>query len=115
MEVINTMGPYLKAIVAFLAAVAGAVAPALEGGVSATEWVNVAILAVGAAAVFAGPNIPGARYTKGILAVLAAGLAVLNTVIVGGVTAGEWYQIAAAVIGAVSVVIVPNREKVTTR
>jgi hypothetical protein len=104
------MKQYAKAILAVVVTVLAAVAAALTGDntVSATEWVNVAILAVGACGVFAAPNVPGARYTKSILAVLTAGLTVLVSAIVGGISPVELIQIVLAGAGAVGVYAVPN-------
>lgn len=109
------MKQYAKAILAVVVTVLAAVAAALTGDntISATEWVNVAILAVGACAVFAAPNVPGARYTKSILAVLTAGLTVLVSAIVGGVSPVELIQIILAGAGAVGVYAVPNDHVVT--
>lgn len=101
---------YAKFFAAVVATVLSGVVAALLGDnvVSPTEWVNVAVLAVGALAVFAAPNVPGARYTKAVLAVLAAVLTVLASAIVGGITQVEWYQIALAALAAVGVYAVPN-------
>jgi hypothetical protein len=109
------MKKYAKAVAAVVATVLAAVVAALTGDntVSATEWVNVAILAVGACGVFAAPNVPGARYTKAIMAVLTAGLTVLASAIVGGVTPVELFQIILAGLGAVGVYAVPNDHVVT--
>lgn len=101
---------YAKALAAVVVTVLAALAASLTGDntISSAEWVNVAILAVGAGAVFAAPNVPGARYTKSILAVLTAGLTVLVSAIVGGVSPTEWIQIILAAAGAVGVYAVPN-------
>jgi hypothetical protein len=101
---------YAKAVAAVVTTVLAAIAAALFGDnvISAVEWVNVAILAVGACAVFAAPNVPGAIYTKSILAALTAGLVLLASVIVGGVTVVEWIQVILAVLGALGVYAVPN-------
>lgn len=109
------MKQYSKAILAVVVTVLAAVAAALTGDntISATEWVNVAILAVGACAVFAAPNVPGARYTKSVLAVLTAGLTVLVSAIVGGVSPVELIQIVLAGAGAVGVYAVRNDPVVT--
>lgn len=103
---------YRKAVAAVVATVLSAILAALTGdqSLSPVEWVNVAIAAVGAAAVFAAPNVPGARYTKSVLAVLAAVLVVLNSAITGGVTMEEWLQIGLAALGALGVYAVPNSE-----
>lgn len=105
------MSQYAKFFAAVVATVISGIVAALygDGTVSSTEWVNVAIAAVGALAVFAAPNVPGAAYTKSILAVLAAGLAVAASAIVGGITPTEWMQIALAALGALGVYAVPNR------
>lgn len=109
------MKKYAKAIAAVVATVLAALVAALTGDntISSTEWVNVAILAVGACGVFAAPNVPGARYTKAIIAVLTAGLTVLASAIVGGVTATELFQIVLAGLGAVGVYQVSNDPVVT--
>lgn len=104
------MGQYSKFIAIVIATVLSGITAALAGDsvISPSEWVNIAILGVGALGVFAAPNVPGSAYTKSILAVLAAVLTVLASVIVGGVTTTEWIQIALAGLGALGVYAVPN-------
>lgn len=105
------MGTYAKFFAAIVATVLSAISAALfgDGVISAAEWVNVAILGVGAAGVFAAPNVPGAAYTKSILAVLTAVLTVLASVIVGGVGTVEVIQMILAGLGALGVYAVPNK------
>ena len=104
------MTAYAKFFAQVVATVVAAVVAALSGDntISNPEWVNVAILGVGAAAVFAGPNVPGAAYTKTVLSVLTAVLTVLASAIIGGVTTTEWLQVALAALGAVGVYSVRN-------
>jgi hypothetical protein len=78
------------------------------GHITPTQWVNVAIIAVGACAVFAGPNVPGARYTKVVLSALAAALTVLTSAIIGGISTGEWIQIVLAILSTLGVYSVNN-------
>lgn len=108
---------YAKAGVAIVVTVIMAIIAAMAGDdlVSATEWVNVAIAGVGAAAVFASPNVRGSRYTKAVLAVLTAVLTVLVSAIVDGITTTELLQILVAAAGAIGVYAVPNKgtEQVT--
>lgn len=106
------MGRYAKFVAIVVATVLSAISAALFGDsvISPAEWVNVAILGVGALGVFAAPNIPGSAYTKSILAVLTAGLTVLASVIVGGISVSEWIQIALAALGALGVYAVPNAD-----
>lgn len=101
----DAIKPYWKAVVAVIVTILSAVGAALTGDevISANEWVNIAIAGVTAAGVFAAPNVPGARYTKAVLAVLGAGLAVMASAIIGGVTYTEWIQIIVAGAGAVGV------------
>lgn len=105
------MQKYSKFAAAVVVTVLAAIAAALTGDatIMANEWVNIAIMGVGAAAVFAAPNVPGAKYTKSILAVLTATLTVLASVILGGVTSVELIQILIAGAGAVGVYAVPNK------
>ena len=102
---------YAKAIAIVLATVLSGVIAALtgDGVVSTQEWVNVALLAAGAAAVFTAPNVPGARYTKSVLAVLTAVLTLAVNLITGGLDVTEWLQLGMAALGALGVYAVPNR------
>lgn len=106
------MSKYAKFFAAVAATVLTAIVTALTGDntISSTEWVNIAILAVGACTVFTGANVPGARYTKTVLAVLTAVLTVLVSAIVGGITTTEWIQIALAGLAAVGVYAVKNTD-----
>ena len=102
---------YAKFIVQALITVLAALAGVWTGGVTPVEWVNVAIIGVGALGVFAAPNVPGAPYTKAVLAVLTAGLVVLSSAIVGGIDFPELVQIIVAGAGAVGVYAVQNKPK----
>ena len=101
---------YAKSLLAVVATVVTAIV-AFDGGngLTSTEWVNVAIAGVGALAVFAAPNVPGAVYTKSVLAVATAVLGFLASAIVGGVSGDEWLQIIVLALGAVGVYAVPNK------
>lgn len=107
----DVIRPYWKSVVAVLVAVLSAAQAALfnDQVISSTEWVNVAIAGVTAAAVFAAPNVPGAVYTKAILAALGAVLTVLASAIIGGISPSEWIQIALAALGTVAVGAVKNK------
>jgi hypothetical protein len=102
---------YAKAGAAVVATVLVAVIAAMTGDnvISDVEWINTAIAGVGSLAVFAAPNVPGARYTKAVLAVLSAVLVLLVNLIVDGVTVSEWMQLGVAALGALGVYAVPNR------
>lgn len=102
---------YLKLLGQVLVTVAVALVAALAGDeiVDSVEWVNVAIVAVTAGAVFYGPNVPGAPITKAVLSALGAVLTILASAIVGGLQTVEIIQMVIAAAGAVGVWAVPNR------
>jgi phosphate/sulfate permease len=104
---------YAKSLLAVLVTVISAVVAAMtDNAVSTTEWINVAIAGVGAAAVFAAPNVPGSRYTKAVLAVLTAVLTFIVTVVTDGITTAEWLQVLVIAAGAIGVYAVPNKPTV---
>jgi uncharacterized membrane protein YjjP (DUF1212 family) len=105
----NFLKVYGKSVAMVVVTVLAALVPLLSGGVDATEWVNVAIIGVGAAAVFTAPNVPGAKYTKLVLSVLAAVLTLLVSAIVGGVSGPELIQLVIAAAGALGVYAAPYR------
>lgn len=102
--------PYLKMLAQVFATVLAAVIAALTGDQTITpdEWINIAVLGVGAAMVFAAPNVPGAPITKAALSVLAGVLAVATSAITDGITMTEWLQIGMAALGALGVYAIPN-------
>lgn len=102
---------YAKLWCQILVTVLLAVIAALAGDnvISSVEWINVAIVGVGAAAVFTGPNIPGAAATKSILSVLAAVLVILTSAITDGIQSVEIMQMVVAALGALGVYVIPNR------
>ena len=101
---------YTKALAAALATViSGVVGYLTDGQVTTVEWINVALLGAGSLAVFTAPNVPGAVYTKSILAVITAVLTLLVSLITDGITVAEWLQLAVAALGALGVYAVPNR------
>lgn len=108
---------YKKAFAAVVATILSAVVAALtgDGRIDAVEWVNVAILAVGSATVFTAPNVPGAAYTKSVLAVLTAVLTLLTSLVTDGISGTEWMQLALAGLGALGVYAVPNTSAARVR
>jgi hypothetical protein len=106
---------YLKAAAAVAATVLATVVTALTGDsrIDPSEWVNVVILASGAAAVFASPNVPGARYTKVVLAVVAAMATAAASLVSDGISITDTLQLAVAALGALGVYQLPNRPSPT--
>lgn len=100
---------YSKSIGMVLMTVVTAIVAALtDDKVSTAEWLNIAILGFGAASVFAAPNVPYAKYTKTVLAVLTAGLTAVVSFLTGGITTAEWLQVLVAAAAAVGVYALPK-------
>lgn len=104
------LSKYKKLFVSVAAAGLAALGAVVTGGVTSIEWVNVAIAVVTAASVFAAPEVPGAKYTKTVLAVFGAVLVALTSYITGGIHGDEWYQLLAVAIGALGVGTFTNRD-----
>lgn len=102
---------YAKAAAAVLAAAASAILAALTGDqtISVLEWVNILIAVATAASVFTAPNVPGARVTKFVLAVIMTGLtAVVDIVGADATTDTNWWQLLTAFAGAILVYALRN-------
>lgn len=101
---------YAKSVGMVVATIVAAIVAAMTGDnqISNVEWVNVFILGAGAASVFTAPNVPGAKYTKTILAVITAVLTAAASYITGGFTTTELLQLALAAGGAVGVLALPK-------
>jgi len=105
---------YAKSLLAVLVTAITAIVAALTDNViTNVEWINVGIAAAGAAAVFAAPNVPGARYTKAVLAVITAVLTFFVTAVTDGISAAEWMQVLVIAAGAIGVYAVPNKPSTT--
>lgn len=108
---------YAKFLLAVVVTILVSIISATVGNhvMTPTEWVNVAISGVSACMVFAAPNVPGALYTKTIIAVLMAVLSFLATVIVPcqsflgcHVATRDILQMVVIAAGALGVFAVPN-------
>lgn len=100
---------YAKFVLAVVATVlTGLVGAYTDGVITNVEWINVAIVGVGACGVFAAPNVRGAMYTKAIIAVLSAVLAALASFITDGISQSELMQLGVIALGAIGIYAVPN-------
>jgi len=105
---------YAKSLLAVVVTViAGIVAAMTDNVVTNVEWINIGIAAAGALAVFAAPNVPGARYTKAILAVITAVLVFFASAVTDGISTSELLQALVVAAGAIGVYAVPNRPSTT--
>lgn len=97
-----------------LAAMATAVLPLIsgDGPSDAAEWTNAVLVALGAGTVYIAENQPKGtvwHYTKTMMSALAAGgVIAVSALSDTSITATEWYQIAAALIGTGLVYWIPN-------
>ena len=105
---------YGKSFVAVGAALVGAAGAALtgDGHINPGEWLNIVILTCGAAAVFAAPNVPGARYTKLVLAIITAAATAAASLVVDGISMTDLIQIVTAALGAAGVHAAPAASSV---
>jgi len=104
---------HMKALVLLLGAMLAAVVPMMmgDGPLTTTEWINVGVVAAGAAVTWIAANDDEGvwHYTKLFMASVAAGGVVLISALADGmVGTNEWIQIAAAVLGALGVYQVSN-------
>jgi hypothetical protein len=102
-----------KAAGQLLAAMVIAVLPLVTSAAPATptEWINTVLVALGAGTVYIAQNQPDGgvwHYTKTIMSALTAAGVVAVSALTDGITATEWYQIAAAAVAVVAVYLVPN-------
>jgi hypothetical protein len=105
---------YAKSLLAVLVTAITAIVAALtDNTITTVEWINVALAAGAAAAVFTAPNVPGARYTKGILAVIMAVLTFFVSAVTDGISTAEWLQSLIVAAGALGVIAVPNKPSTT--
>lgn len=99
----------MKAMVMLVAAMLAAVVPLMAGAgpLSTTEWINVGVVAAGAAVVWIAANAEDGgvwSYTKLFMAAIAAGGVVLISALADmSISANEWVQIVAAIVAAVAV------------
>jgi hypothetical protein len=118
--IVNRVSGYLKFVAQITVAAIAALVPALAGDnrVSSSEWVNVAVLTLGAVAVLGAGEFPSGAWSHMKLYVsgATAGVVALQSLVTGGVSAAEWMQIALAVVaaGGVGVVAGPTVTSATS-
>ena len=102
---------YRKAFVGAAGVVLSLVVAALagDGMINLNEWANVVVLGTGAVSVGLAANVPGAKYTKAILAAASAVASLLVSLYTGGLTSPEIWQLVVAGLTAAGVYQVPNQ------
>lgn len=101
-----------KAVVAWLYAIAVVVVPFFEGSgrePSPAEGVQIAIAVVTAFAVHIAPIIPNATWIKTAVGAILAGLQILVSVIVDGVSGNDVLMIVFAVASALGIYLAPAK------
>lgn len=102
---------YRKAFVGAAGVVLSLLVAALagDGVINLNEWANVVVLGTGAVSVGLAANVPGAKYTKAILAAASAVASLLVSLYTGGLTTPEIWQLVVAGLTAAGVYQIPNR------
>jgi hypothetical protein len=112
-EPVELPSRYAKAIVAILAAVVALLVSALtDDVVTLVEVLGIFTAGVTAIGVYLVPNLPSGvgRFAKAAVAVVGTGIqAAIPLATEGAITNSGWLLILLAVLGAVSVGIVPNQ------
>jgi hypothetical protein len=101
-----------KAVIAWLYAIAVIVVPFFEGSgrePSPAEGVQIAIAVVTAFGVHIAPIIPGATWIKTAIGAILAGLQILVSVIVDGVSGNDVLMIVFAVASALGIYLAPAK------
>jgi hypothetical protein len=103
---------FVKFFAQIAVTVLAAVVPLLNGTDHPTgsDWVNVAIIGLGAVAVLGAGNLPAGvwKYTKSIVSAATAVAVLLQSAITDGVSSAEWIQLALAAAGALGVLAAPG-------
>lgn len=108
---------YGRSIVQVIAAGGVVAMAALTGDqrIDPSEWVNVVLAVLGAAAVFTAPNIPGAAYIKTTLAVLTAVAMAAAALVADGISWTDAGQLLLAALAALGVKLAPSLSTVPAR
>jgi hypothetical protein len=111
-EPVELPGKYAKALVAIATAVLALLVTALtDDVVTLVELLGISVAGVTAVGVYLVPNLPdgAGRYAKAGVAIVGTGVqAAIPLATAGMITTSGWLLILIAVLGAVSVGIVPN-------
>lgn len=102
---------YTKFIAAVVFVVVSALVAALaDGSITTEEGINIGIQGGGAIVTYVVPNIPQllGGYLKLFVQALTAGAVLLTSLLIGGVTLGEWLQVGNAILGVFVVYALPN-------
>lgn len=101
----------------FFAAIAALVAALVDDQVDAAEWINVAIVSLGAVSVLGAGELPSGvwAHTKTIVAGATAGLVLLVSFVSDGgyITTTEWLQVGLAVASTLGVAFAPGPKVVS--
>lgn len=107
---------YAKFVAQVVVTVLAAVVPLLNGTShpNGSDWVNVAIIGLGAVAVLGAGELPAGvwRYTKTIVSAATAVAVLLQSLITDGISSAEWIQLALAAAGALGVIAAPGPQVV---
>ncbi len=102
-------GKFYVALIPLVYAVIAVLVPWIDKGAapSVADWIQIAIGVATAFSVHLVPLVPQHPGVKTAIGAVLAGLGVLSTAIVGGVTGAEWLDIAVYVLAALGIYIAP--------
>jgi len=106
----SVFAKYRKAIAVVVVTVASFVVTVLTDGITPQEWVLIAGVGVNAAGVAVVPNLDAGigAVAKTVVSALLAGLTLLATAVLGGLTSTEVIEVLLACAAAVGVTALPN-------
>jgi len=106
----SVFAKYRKAVAVVVVTVASFVVTVLTDGITPQEWVLIAGVGVNAAGVAVVPNLDAGIGTvaKTVVSALLAGLTLLATAVLGGLTPTEVIEVLLACAAAVGVTALPN-------
>lgn len=102
-------GKSVVALVPLVYALAAVLLPWVDKGRApgAVEWVQIGIGVTTALSVYLAPLVPEVPWIKSALGALLAGLGILTTAVLGGVSSAEWLDIAVYVAAALGITLAP--------
>lgn len=98
----------MKALLQLFGAMMAAIVPLVgtDAPLSVTEWINVGVVAAGAATVYIAENQDGGvwKYTKLFMSLVSVvGVVLISALADGAISVAEWYQMGVALVTAYGV------------
>ncbi len=84
----------------------------LDGGISGNEWFVLATAVVGGVATYIAPNLTGGvgKWTKSLVFGASILIGALPSMLPGGLTGGEWFDLIVLLATQFGVIILPSQQ-----